>query len=139
MMNEGDVDTISPPDLSQKDNSGGSAIPGANDITMQLNGDISEIVADQEYNGHPTPGFKNKGVIDFYQDASDGDMSMLKDMQGRDERESLINQSKETMRQNKRDQPSIKNLSPEAKRLNDVSQTELGGGNQEKSTADNSK
>lgn len=139
MMNEGDVDTISPPDLSQKDVSGGSAIPGTNDITMQLNGDISEIVADQEYNGHPTPGFKNKGVIDFYQDASDGDMSMLKDMQGRDERESLLNQSKETMRQNKRDQPSIKNLSPDAKRMNDVSQTELGGGNQEKSTADNSK
>ena len=53
---------------------------GANDFTMQINGDISEIVADQEYEGQPTPGFKNKGVIDFYQEASEEDMSMLKDI-----------------------------------------------------------
>jgi hypothetical protein len=45
--------------------------------------------------GHPTPGFKNKGVINFYEEASEEDMSMLKDMQGggngRYERESLHN------------------------------------------------
>ena len=70
---------------------------------MHINGDISAIEADQEYDGHPTPGFKNKGVIDFYQDASEEDMSMLKDIQGRGGESLLMNQSKETMRQNKRD------------------------------------
>jgi hypothetical protein len=53
---------------------------GTNDITMQINGDISVIVADQENLGHPTPGFKQKNVIDFYEGASEEDVSMLKDM-----------------------------------------------------------
>jgi hypothetical protein len=35
---------------------------GTNDITMQINGDISVIVADQENLGQPTPGFKEKNV-----------------------------------------------------------------------------
>lgn len=40
--------------------------------------------------GHPTPGFKNKEVIDFYEGASEEDMSMLKDMLPKD-RDSLPN------------------------------------------------
>ncbi len=61
---------------------------------------------------------------------------MLKDMLPRDQ-ESMINQSKETMRQHKRDQPSIKNMSPDAKKgIIEVSQSGGGVGHQEKSTAD---
>jgi hypothetical protein len=40
-MNDGDLDTISPPDLSQVD-----VAKSPNDITMQINGDISAIVPD---------------------------------------------------------------------------------------------
>jgi len=75
---------VSVPDISMPDKSGDKTGDTANDVTMGLAGDISDIQPDNPPNqnnpgARGTPGFKNKDFINFYEGNSE-DMSMLKDM-----------------------------------------------------------
>ena len=79
-----------------------------NDLSININADISDIVADNPFvptQNKATPAFKNKEMINFYDGASE-DLSMLKDiMSNRSNGEdvNLLNQSKETTRNNRKD------------------------------------
>lgn len=67
--------------FKEKQGEGPLTPSGVNDASMQINANISEIVA--EGSGHQknrqTPAFKNKDVINFYEGDQE-DLSMLKDI-----------------------------------------------------------
>lgn len=105
-------------DKSKGEDHSMSPMDKRNELSINLAGDISDIIADNLYPQgkaqQTTPAFKNKEVINFYEGATE-DMSMLRDIMSNrsvNEDVNLLNQSQETTRMNRRDMPKITPVSP---------------------------